>query len=574
MALDLSKYKKQSNQAKQIGSLVIPSAAPFEMVTAAAPNNIINRQITIPNQITAWNADGTSKDIILNAKQHEFASLMANGISCVLIGAAGTGKTTCTQAGIAALMQSGNVLHIMDTSHKYLKAGSPGLLVTSFTRRAVQNIRRQMPLDIAGNTITIHKALEYAPVFEEVIDEETGKIRNKRTFQPKRNLLNKLCHNIQTVIIDEASMLSVDLFEQLMQALPRNVQLIFIGDLNQLPPVMGHAILGYKLLELPVIELTEVYRQALESPIIRLAHRILSGQPIMHFDFPKFCEPGKLQIIPYPKQLDSEHAMLETVKMFYAGYDSGSYNPETDIILCPQVNDKSDKKYNCTLINKYIGNHIARKEGRITHEIIASFHKLYYSIGDKVIFDKQDATIIDIQLNDSYIGQDFQAPSQHLDYFGHNPVERAAMMHNTDIDIDKLLESASFSIEEGTKMQASHIITIELADSHSEDVKQISISQVGELLSLELAYATTVHKSQGSEWRKVFLLLHKSHNVMLSRELLYTAITRARESLVIVCEKDSLIKGITKQRIKGNTLAEKAEYFKGRIAQQKLESQE
>jgi ATP-dependent exoDNAse (exonuclease V) alpha subunit len=53
---------------------------------------------------------------------------------------------------------------------------------------------------------------------------------------------------------------------------------------------------------------------------------------------------------------------------------------------------------------------------------------------------------------------------------------------------------------------------------------------------------------------------------MLCRELLYTAVTRARETLVMVCEKDSLIKGITKQKIKGNTLAEKAEYFKGKIA--------
>lgn len=289
----------------------------------------------------------------------------------------------------------------------------------------------------------------------------------------------------------------------------------------------------------------------------------------MHFEFSQYEEKGKLQIIPYPKQLDSEHAMIETCKMFYAAYDSGSYNPEQDIILCPQVNDKTDKKYNCTLINKYIGNHIARKEGRVTHEIIASFHKLYFSVGDKVIYDKQDATIIDICLNDSYIGQEFQQPSIHLDYFGHNEIERGLMMQNTDIDIDKLLEQANFSIEEGAKLQASHVITIELADTHNDEFVRIELKTVGELLALDLAYAMTIHKSQGSEWRKVFVLLHRSHNAMLCRELLYTAVTRARESLTIVCEKDSLIKGITKQKIKGNTLAEKAEFFKGKIAADK-----
>jgi exodeoxyribonuclease V alpha subunit len=577
MALDLSKYKQQNKPANQnIGGLVIPTSKPHEAApqvlrpiqpvsiplaqTRQQANNII------PNIITAWNADGSSKDITLNAKQHEFASLLANGLSCVLIGAAGTGKTTCTQAGIAALMQTGNVLHIQDSSHKYIKSGAPGLLVTSYTRRAVQNIKRQMPLDIAANTITIHKSLEYSPVFYEVMDDETGKMRNKRVFEPKRNLLNPLCGNIQTVIIDEASMLSVELFDELRQALPTNCQFCFIGDLNQLPPVFGHAILGYKLLELPVIELTEVYRQALESPIIRLAHRILSGKPIMQFEMSAFCEAGKLQIIPYPKQLDSEHAMLETCKMFYAGYDSGSYNPDTDIILCPQVNDKTDKKFNCTLINKYIGNHIARREGRVTHEIIASFHKLYYSVGDKVIYDKQDATIVDIRLNESYLGSEFQAPSQHLDYFGHNEHEAFKLIQNTDIDIDKLIEDATYSIEEGAKLAASHIVTIELTDSHNDEFIKLELKTVGELLAIDLAYAMTIHKSQGSEWRKVFLLFHKSHNNMLCRELLYTAVTRARETLVMVCEKDSLIKGITKQKIKGNTLAEKAEYFKGKIA--------
>ena len=79
------------------------------------------------------------------------------------------------------------------------------------------------------------------------------------------------------------------------------------------------------------------------------------------------------------------------------------------------------------------------------------------------------------------------------------------------------------------------------------------------------AYALTVHKSQGSEWRKVYLCLHQSHATMLQRELLYTAVTRAKEELYVICEPDSFVKGIDRQRIKGNTLAEKAEFFKGKL---------
>ena len=85
--------------------------------------------------------------------------------------------------------------------------------------------------------------------------------------------------------------------------------------------------------------------------------------------------------------------------------------------------------------------------------------------------------------------------------------------------------------------------------------------------TLSLGYVLTVHKAQGSEWRKVFLTTHQSHNTMIQRELLYTGVTRAREELYIICEPDHFTKGILSQRIKGETLAEKAEYFKGKQSQ-------
>ena len=528
----------------------------------------------LPRTITVYDASGTPKDIVLNDKQYEAAKLAAMGASFCLVGAAGTGKTTSTQASIRAIMQSGNCLVISDNTHKHLKKGSPGILITSYTRRANNNIRRQMPLDLAGNCITTHKALEYSPVLYERYNEKTGVFYKIRIFEPQRTALNKLCSNITVVVIEEGSMMSVDLYNLLLAALPAKVQFIFLGDLNQLPPVFGHAILGYKLLELPVIELTEVYRQALESPIIKLAHRILSGKPMLLNESKDYEREGELQIIKWPKPMKAETAMLAACKIFYKAYDAGSYNPTTDMILCPQVNDKetSDRKFNTTLINKYIAHHISHKNNQPTHEIVAGFRKAYYAVGDKVIYDKQDGIITEITANDDYIGMEYQAPSLDLNYFGVNPVEYNKMINNTDLDLDKLLFNAEENEQEGMKLKASHTIKIRLSDAHLEDDLEndpdkgiVTVKTVGDLLALSLGYAQSVHASQGSEFDKVYLLLHSSHNAMLSRELLYTAVTRAKRQLIILCDSDSLSRGIVKQRIRGNTLAEKAEYFKGKL---------
>ena len=94
--------------------------------------------------------------------------------------------------------------------------------------------------------------------------------------------------------------------------------------------------------------------------------------------------------------------------------------------------------------------------------------------------------------------------------------------------------------------------------------KEVVLDKANQINNTILGYALTVHKSQGSEWRRVFIVLHKEHNRMLQRELLYTAVTRAKEELIIICELDHFVKGIESQKIKGNTLAEKAEQFKGK----------
>ena len=207
-------------------------------------------------------------------KNSNSLSLSTSLQSCVLIGAAGTGKTTCVMGSINTLIKSGAIPIMRDTAgHKHLALNSPGIVAVSFTRRAVSNLRKAMPSGLEANCMTIHKALEYQPTWYEVDDPETGETKSMMRFEPSRTFMNPLPQSIKTVIIDESSMVSVDLFHKIYVSLenPMDVQFIFLGDIQQLPPVFGSAILGYKMLSLPTIELIQVYRQALESPIIRLA---------------------------------------------------------------------------------------------------------------------------------------------------------------------------------------------------------------------------------------------------------------------------------------------------------------
>jgi ATP-dependent exoDNAse (exonuclease V) alpha subunit len=124
-----------------------------------------------------------------------------------------------------------------------------------------------------------------------------------------------------------------------------------------------------------------------------------------------------------------------------------------------------------------------------------------------------------------------------------------------------MLESISASDVEDRVKDASHIVTIKVIDSGVE----VELKSAADINNLIMSYALTVHKSQGSEWKRVFFILHQSHNTMIQRELMYTACTRAKEELYCICEPDSFEKGILGQRIKGNTLEEKAEFFKGKL---------
>lgn len=526
--------------------------------------------------------------IQLNEKQKLFTTTALTGKSCCLIGSAGTGKTTATQMMTTQLIDSGSI-PLIEQATKYLKVGLPGIVVLSFTNKAVNNIRRKVDPRIAAHTMTTHKLLEFAPVKKMVIDDKTGQSKMRMTFQPTRDRYNPLPADIKVVIWEESSMIGSPLYNLFKDAMQHEYQEIFLGDIQQLPPVFGLAVLGFKMDELPVIELTEIYRQALESPIIRLAQKILDGNPhdfsgaVERYKYEttgksrlrcpgleKYNEDGphgsvKFQI--WQTATNETQAIKATEMLFRNWYKEGYYNPDEDVILCPY-----NKAYGTLEINKHLLQFFSREKGNPVHEIVAGYERVYWAIGDRVLFDKEDAFIETIELNPGYTGKtNYSPPSINLDRWGHQIGEmteaeilqaRAASDTNATEQVEYFLDGGNNldEIDERSN-QASHIITVRL--KWGDIVRSLKTAK--ELKDLIGGHCITVHKFQGSEAEKVFVLLHSMHNKMISRELLYTAVTRAKRHLHILCENMSFQKGVGSQRIEGNSLAEKIELFKGKV---------
>lgn len=492
--------------------------------------------------------------------QKEFIYRGAAGESLCLFGAAGTGKTTSLKGLIKLILAERPIKTLVDSNHKHLISGLPGIIITSYMNRAVYNDKKVLP-ELASNCVTIHKLLEYSPVWSEVENSETGRMYNKMSFEPKRGEKYKLDEHIQIIIIDEAGNTPVELFNQLIAALPfpEQVQFIFMGDLYQVPPVFGAAILGIKGHEMKDsrVVLTEVKRQAKDSPILEFATHIRHGNEVTAKELESWNLPG-LTIKPWKRTIDAEMALYHGVKgLMESFYNSGEYDPFRDMIIMLQ-----NINFGIEEVNKIVAQFLATKENKEVYEILAGFNKYYYSIGDAVFYTKDDFIIEKIDYNSQYDGLLPQRQAKTLNYWGFNSV-LAEMAEDIEAHINAQLDKP-FAEEEERKQQSSHIITLR----HRLDADRVvELTTAKEVNDLKLGYACTVHRALGSEWEKVYFLIHHSNKSMLYRELLYTGITRAQKYLTIVCEPDTFIKWVRNQKIPGESVEEKLIYFQDRPVQ-------
>lgn len=302
--------------------------------------------------------------------------------------------------------------------------------------------------------------------------------------------------NCDVVIVDEFSMVDILLFEALLRAMPLGCRLIIVGDSNQLPSVGCGNVLGDLLAceRLPTVTLTQIFRQAAESLIITNAHSIVSGEmpelKVRSKDF--FFMPESL---PH-KAADTLISLVS--KRLPTRY---GFSPKWDIqVLCPsKMGELGTHNLNAALQQVLNPSDMMKPEH--------NFGGIIFRQGDKVMQIKNNYDI----------------------NWTKDDGERGAGVYNGDIGeiiaLDKRLATMKIRFD--------------------DRVAEYSFDQLNEI---ETAYAITVHKSQGSEFDAVILPLMGKHAKLHYRNLLYTAVTRAKKILIILGEEGTVAQMVANKR--------------------------
>lgn len=391
-------------------------------------------------RIQAWldkyaEASGTT----LSDQQIDAVRKAASNRIFILTGGPGVGKTTTANT----------IIRLLKAMGKTVALGAP-------TGRAAQRLTEVA----AAPARTIHRMLEWVPHMHTFARDETNPL------------------TVQAVIIDEASMLDVRLASALIRAVPPNAQLILIGDVDQLPSVGPGNVLRDLIDsgQVPFTRLTEIFRQAATSQIVRSAHAINAGSAVQFDEGPTDC-----QFIEVESGEELRRVIQDLVeKRIPREY---GFDPITDVqVLTPMnrgelgtvaLNEELQRR-----LNPLATGATEFRRGQLT-----------LRPGDKVI---QSANNYDLGVFNGDIG----------------------FVRDTRVEGGKLL--VSFGDD--------RLVTYE------DDA----------ILDLRLAYAITIHKSQGSEFPVVIIPSSMQHYVMLQRNLVYTALTRARKLAFFVGAKKAL----------------------------------
>ena len=398
----------------------------------------------------------------------------------ILTGGPGTGKTT-TVVGMIRLFE----------------AQGKHITLTAPTGRAAKRLSETT----GGEAKTIHRLLEFSPQINSF----------------KRNRQNPL--DTDVVIVDETSMVDLVLMNRLMQAIRPSTTVILIGDTDQLPSVGAGNVLKALIdsQKIPLIELTEIFRQAQESMIVTNAHRINKG------DFPELtgdADRNFFFIEAEDPELITDMICSLIADRLPQHYD---YHPIDDIqLLCPMRRGVLGTEN----LNKRLQEVLnAGYTAPATHPLEkARFGARPYKQTSP--FGDQSATIGGFRIGDKVM----------------------QIRNNYDYDV--------FNGDIG------RVVAIERLDKkvHIQYPDKQVAYDTADLGELVLAYATTIHKAQGSEYPAVVIPLHTQHYLMLQRNLLYTGITRAKERVVIVGTKKAL--GIC---IRNNQVMQRNSYLAERL---------
>jgi hypothetical protein len=511
-----------------------------------------------------------------------------------LTGAAGTGKTTVTKAIVNKIVESDLVGRVdMGTYFKRATPGTeaydnlmderrafedgdskgaepiPSVACVGFTGRSSQMIKKNFPRDWHNNIMTIHRLLAFGPEYYEDFDPELGEMRNKMRFVPFYTKFNLLPWDV--VIIDEAGMVSIDLWNQLWEALKPGCRVIMIGDINQLPPVHGRSIFGFAMTKWPSWELTHIHRQVgVNNSIVDNAWRVLKGQRPESDDY-KNDPTWKFAMMPVPE--DSALASKK-IRAWLAAMNGKAYQPHRDTVITAINAAEGGTGYALGQIPMNRELAIVFNKDNPRYIIDAGRERRQLAVGDKVMATRNDheagitngmtGIITNIEENGAYIGDRhrFGLASEvnaYLNDEDEDEDEGEFTLDEIQSDMSVIQQGMKDAKEKKDRGPASHIVTVRFGEGeHSFELPFATLAEVG---SLMVAYVVTCHKMQGGESPLVIIILHQAHKQMLNREWLYTAITRASGKCVVFFTDLGLRAALSKQRIKGATLAQKVKVF-------------
>ncbi len=350
--------------------------------------------------------------------------------------------------------------------------GGPGTGKTT-TLRAMVQLFLAMRLRVALASPTGRAAQRLA----EVTGCEARTIHRLLEFDPSQMAFRRDEQNpleADVVIIDEASMIDLLLANSLFKAVSPNARLVLVGDVDQLPSVGPGKVLQdlIRSSRIPVARLTQVFRQAAESLIVQNAHRINRGE------FPQLITPGEGKSDCYFIETeDSAEIVNLLVKAVVTSLPKRfGFDPRRDIqILAPMNRGQVGANSLNNTLQQALNPPLPGQP-----ELVRGNRAL--RVGDKVI-----------QRVNNYRLEVFNGDMGLIEA----------------IDLEDQLVAIRFG---------DRLVAYDYAD----------------LLELAHGYCVTVHKSQGSEYPAVVLPLHTSHFLMLSRNLLYTALTRAKRTVVLI----------------------------------------